>query len=132
VIVVVCVFCIVSHCLTKRISRPAASRLNRIQSICSIKRPKKEIIDATCVICLEDFSNSILEILSEVVNKNDLQEKLNTSKDNSIVQIECGQSFHFGCIADCRRRIAVVLLVGRRLRMEGKQSYQKIWLMFRE
>jgi uncharacterized membrane protein YgcG len=87
-------------CLSKRISQPASSRLDKIQQICQKAKPKREVIETTCVICLEEFCNKPLDVLYENVNKNSLKEKLDKADPTSVAKIECGHSFHYGCIAE--------------------------------
>jgi hypothetical protein len=79
------------------VSAPVASRLTKIQKICEQNKPKKEIITTTCVICLEDFkeSDNDQQIVLEV---DPLKQSLQGHDDMSVVKIECGHSFHSGCI----------------------------------
>jgi uncharacterized membrane protein YgcG len=79
------------------ISAPVASRLTKIQRICGLNKPKKEIITTTCVICLEDFKGSD-NSQQTVLDVNPLTETLKGHYDTCVVKIECGHSFHSGCI----------------------------------
>jgi uncharacterized membrane protein YgcG len=99
--VVVLVVILVSICSVnnKRISRPAAHRLDKIRQICLKNKPKREIIETTCVICLEEFEkNTQLQVKS----KNNLEEELGHDP-KSMAKIECGHAFHYGCISEWTR-----------------------------
>jgi uncharacterized membrane protein YgcG len=99
IVVVLLVIYIYSYC-KNRVSKPAATRLNRIQRICRAGKPKREIIETTCVICLEEFSNNTEIASQENVNRSDLEEHLNNKNPMAVVRLECGHPFHFGCIAE--------------------------------
>jgi uncharacterized membrane protein YgcG len=100
VVVVLLAEYIYSYC-KNRVSKPAATRLNRIQRICRAGKPKREIIETTCVICLEEFNNSNAESPSqENVNRSDLEEHLINKNPMAVIRLECGHPFHFGCIAE--------------------------------
>jgi hypothetical protein len=101
IVVVLLVIYIYSYC-KNRVIKPAATRLDRIQRICKAGKPNREIIETTCVICLEEFRcNTNAEAPGqENVNRSDLKEHLINKNPMAVVRLECGHPFHFGCIAE--------------------------------
>jgi uncharacterized membrane protein YgcG len=84
----------------KRVSSGAATRLNRIQNIVKQNKPRREIVDTTCVICLEELGASDTKLKPKVDNS--LQDELQHDS-TSVAKIECGHSFHYGCITQWTR-----------------------------
>ena len=126
--IIVVVILIIAH-FTKKDYKSAEERLKKIKNICESKKPRREILETTCVICLEpleiqdckntgdDISNSEQNPVVEKIelpgvekekleNENLLEEHKNKDEknlkdeNNFVARLECGHSFHSKCIVE--------------------------------
>jgi hypothetical protein len=120
IIIGLAIFCLVLTILTeKKLSKSAEDQLKKIKKITENGKPRRELIEKVCVICLEELEENIQqdqkqtnlnnELNSEVpeleISKEERQFKekdnlLDKKEDHFIAKLECGHSFHSKCISE--------------------------------
>jgi uncharacterized membrane protein YgcG len=108
---------LISYLYEKKISKSAEDQLKKLKKITDNNKPRREIIERICVICLDELENkensSKEECKEKKINANSLQEleisEENLNKEQAelikkneeifIAKLECGHSFHSKCIS---------------------------------
>jgi hypothetical protein len=85
-------------------------KLNKLKKITQNGKPRKEILDTMCVICLDELEKPEEKLKQDESEKEKLQKENNlinetNSADNKekekfVAKLECGHSFHSTCIAE--------------------------------
>ena len=73
-------------------NQEALTRLQNIKNELNKKRPRKQFLDTTCTICIEEFEH-FNEKTNEKTNEKD-------KKNENIKTLDCGHMFHEKCIND--------------------------------
>lgn len=105
----------------KRISKTAEEQLEKIKKITKNGKPRREILQQVCVICLDDLQSNVEEaqansrinpnneapsVESNEINYDRVQkeeeEKINNNRrdDNFIAKLECGHTYHSKCLSE--------------------------------
>ena len=104
------IFYLIGICTQPKMEKKIEDKLNKLKKITQNGKPRKNILDTMCVICLDELEKSEEKPKQEESEKEKLQKENNlinesNSTDNKekekfVAKLECGHSFHSTCIAE--------------------------------